>query len=70
MPRRYVRLLEDAGCRVATFRPLGRWASVGRHNKRNHRPAGGSYAMYTRRVRVAALTPGKIDHNLVRSASR
>jgi cardiolipin synthase len=37
MPREYVRLLEDAGCHVATFRPLGRWTSVGRHNKRNHR---------------------------------
>ena len=191
MPREYVRLLEDAGCRVATFRPLGRWVSVGRHNKRNHRrvlvvdgrtaltggsgvsdkwtgngrleghwrdtdvriegpaahnvqsaflenwreatgellggdryfaeerrpagaaraqvikssPAGGSYAMHTmyllaiaaaqrsvyltnpyflpddrmeeallaaaaRGVRVVALTPGKIDHNIVRSASR
>lgn len=37
MPRQYVKLLEAAGCRVATFRPLGRWVSVGRHNKRNHR---------------------------------
>ena len=37
MPRDYVRLLKAAGCHVATFRPLGRWVSVGRHNKRNHR---------------------------------
>jgi cardiolipin synthase len=37
MPRDYVTLLEAAGCHVATFRPLGRWVSVGRHNKRNHR---------------------------------
>jgi cardiolipin synthase len=37
MPRDYVKLLEAAGCHVATFRPLGRWVSVGRHNKRNHR---------------------------------
>jgi cardiolipin synthase len=37
MPRAYVRQLKDAGCHVATFRPLGRWVSVGRHNKRNHR---------------------------------
>ena len=37
MPREYVKLLEAAGCHVATFRPLGRWVSVGRHNKRNHR---------------------------------
>jgi cardiolipin synthase A/B len=191
MPRDYVRLMKDAGCHVATFRPLGRWISIGRHNKRNHRrvlvidgrvaitggsgvsdkwtgngrvdghwrdtdvriegpavhnvqsaflenwreatgellggeqyfaesrravgdaraqvikssPAGGSYAMHTmyllaiasaqrsvyltnpyflpddpledallaaaaRGVRVVALTPGKIDHNIVRSASR
>ena len=191
MPREYVQLLKDAGCHVATFRPLGRWISIGRHNKRNHRrvlvidgrvaitggsgvsdkwtgngrvdghwrdtdvriegpavhnvqsaflenwreatgellggeqyfaesrravgdaraqvikssPAGGSYAMHTmyllaiasaqrslyltnpyflpddpmedallaaaaRGVRVVALTPGKIDHNIVRSASR
>jgi cardiolipin synthase len=191
MPSDYVRLMKDAGCHVATFRPLGRWISIGRHNKRNHRrvlvidgrvaitggsgvsdkwtgngrvdghwrdtdvriegpavhnvqsaflenwreatgellggeqyfaesrravgdaraqvikssPAGGSYAMHTmyllaiasaqrsvyltnpyflpddpmedallaaaaRGVRVVALTPGKIDHNIVRSASR
>ena len=191
MPGEYVRLMKDAGCHVVTFRPLGRVASIGRHNKRNHRrilvadgrvaitggsgvsdkwtgdgrqdghwrdtdlriegpavnrvqsaffenwreatgellggdayfwdgrrapgdaraqvikssPAGGSYAMYTmyllaiagarrsiyltnpyflpddrleeallaaasRGVRVVALTPGKIDHNLVRAASR
>jgi cardiolipin synthase len=37
MPREYVKLLRAAGCRVATFRPLGRWVSIGRHNKRNHR---------------------------------
>jgi cardiolipin synthase len=37
MPRDYVELLKTAGCHVATFRPLGRWVSVGRHNKRNHR---------------------------------
>ncbi|HXU87476.1 MAG TPA: phospholipase D-like domain-containing protein [Methylomirabilota bacterium] len=37
MPREYVKLLETAGCHVATFRPLGRWVTVGRHNKRNHR---------------------------------
>ena len=37
MPRDYVELLEAAGCHVATFRPLGRWVSIGRHNKRNHR---------------------------------
>jgi cardiolipin synthase A/B len=37
MPREYVKLLETAGCYVATFRPLGRWVTVGRHNKRNHR---------------------------------
>jgi cardiolipin synthase len=37
MPRDYVQLLKTAGCHVATFRPLGRWVSVGRHNKRNHR---------------------------------
>lgn len=37
MPREYVKLLQTAGCHVATFRPLGRWVSVGRHNKRNHR---------------------------------
>ena len=37
MPREYVKLLKAAGCQVATFRPLGRWVSVGRHNKRNHR---------------------------------
>jgi cardiolipin synthase len=190
MPREYVDGLKDAGCHVATFRPLGRGISIGRHNKRNHRrvlvadgrlaitggsgvsdkwagdgrldghwrdtdvriegpavhgvqsaflenwreatgellggaqyfsegrpagdaraqvirssPAGGSYEMYTmyllaiagarhsvyltnpyflpddrleqalvdataRGVRVVALTPGKIDHNIVRAASR
>jgi len=37
MPREYLKLLEGAGCHLATFRPLGRWVSVGRHNKRNHR---------------------------------
>jgi cardiolipin synthase A/B len=37
MPREHVKLLKTAGCHVATFRPLGRWVSVGRHNKRNHR---------------------------------
>ena len=37
MPREYVQLLKEAGCKVATFRPLGRWVSLGRHNKRNHR---------------------------------
>jgi cardiolipin synthase A/B len=37
MPREYVALVKDAGCHVATFRPLGRWFSIGRHNKRNHR---------------------------------
>ncbi len=37
MPREYVKLLQGAGCHLATFRPLGRWVSVGRHNKRNHR---------------------------------
>jgi cardiolipin synthase A/B len=37
MPREYVKLLKGAGCHLATFRPLGRWVSVGRHNKRNHR---------------------------------
>jgi cardiolipin synthase len=37
MPRQYVKLLKEAGCKVATFRPLGRWVSLGRHNKRNHR---------------------------------
>jgi cardiolipin synthase A/B len=37
MPREYVKLLKGAGCQVATFRPLGRWVSLGRHNKRNHR---------------------------------
>jgi cardiolipin synthase len=37
MPRAYVKGLEAAGCHVATFRPLGRWVSLGRHNKRNHR---------------------------------
>jgi cardiolipin synthase A/B len=37
MPREYVQLLKQAGCKVATFRPLGRWVSLGRHNKRNHR---------------------------------
>jgi cardiolipin synthase A/B len=37
MPREYVTLLKEAGCKVATFRPLGRWVSLGRHNKRNHR---------------------------------
>ena len=37
MPRDYVKLLKAAGCHVATFRPLGRWVSVGRHTKRNHR---------------------------------
>ena len=37
MPREYVDLLKGAGCHVATFRPLGRWVSIGRHNKRNHR---------------------------------
>jgi cardiolipin synthase len=37
MPREYLKLLGGAGCHLATFRPLGRWVSVGRHNKRNHR---------------------------------
>jgi cardiolipin synthase len=37
MPDEYVKLLKDAHCHVATFRPLGRLVSVGRHNKRNHR---------------------------------
>jgi cardiolipin synthase len=37
MPGEYVKLLKGAGCKVATFRPLGRWISLGRHNKRNHR---------------------------------
>jgi cardiolipin synthase len=37
MPKEYEKLLKDAGCKVATFRPLGRWVSLGRHNKRNHR---------------------------------
>ena len=37
MPDEYVRLLKGAGCHVATFRPLGLWISLGRHNKRNHR---------------------------------
>lgn len=37
MPREYLTLLGGAGCHLATFRPLGRWVSVGRHNKRNHR---------------------------------
>ncbi len=37
MPRDYVKLLRAAGCHVVTFRPLGRWISLGRHNKRNHR---------------------------------
>ena len=37
MPREYVQVLKEAGCKVATFRPLGRWVSLGRHNKRNHR---------------------------------
>ena len=37
MPDEYVKLLKGAGCHVATFRPLGRWVSLGRHNKRNHR---------------------------------
>ena len=37
MPRHHVKLLKTAGCHVATFRPLGRWVSIGRHNKRNHR---------------------------------
>jgi cardiolipin synthase A/B len=37
MPADYVRLLKNAGCQVATFRPLGRFVSIGRHNKRNHR---------------------------------
>lgn len=37
MPAAYVGTLKDAGCHVATFRPLGRLPSVGRHNKRNHR---------------------------------
>ena len=37
MPAEYIGLLKDAGCHVATFRPLGRWVSLGRHNKRNHR---------------------------------
>jgi cardiolipin synthase len=189
MPTEYVETLRQAGCQVAIFRPLGRFRSLGRHNKRNHRrilvvdgrvgitggsgvsekwtgdgrtdghwrdtdleiegpavhalqsafvenwreatgellggdgyfaarprgdaraqvirssPAGGSYAMHTmymlaiaaarrsvyltnpyflpdermeeallgaaaRGVRVVALTPGKIDHNVVRAASR
>src|SRR5688500_10793265 len=37
MPAAYVTTLKDAGCHVATFRPLGRVPSIGRHNKRNHR---------------------------------
>jgi len=37
MPREHVELLKAANCHVATFRPLGRLVSVGRHNKRNHR---------------------------------
>jgi cardiolipin synthase len=36
MPAEYVTMLKDAGCHVATFRPLGR-VSLGRHNNRNHR---------------------------------
>jgi cardiolipin synthase A/B len=36
MPGEYVELLRAAGCRVATFRPLGRF-SIRRHNYRNHR---------------------------------